>query len=348
MGSEERHPDPALSAELAQALPKLPRLGFYALLALLERMAPRATRLADARSPGEEPVRLRHDTSLAFSAGDVSCVEAVPTRGKSVAKLEVVSTFLGLTGGVTPLPAFFAEEMTGDDPEATRAAAFLDLFHHRFLSLLYRCVAKYRLAYESTSSADDAWSERALALAGLDRAADPAVRALPVDLLLRLTPLLVDGVRPARSLELAIEEALARALGGDGPKARVEQFVGAWVDLAEADRLSLGVRNHCLGRHAPLGGKSFVRSGVVRIHLNPLTARTHARLSAGGDLRQLVDAVVRLFTRDPIDYELVLNIGREQRPRLQLGRASSGRVGIDAWLGASPAPAAPATSVRLA
>ncbi len=307
---------------------RLPGLGFFALLSLFERLAPGEPRIAEANSPREERLRLHHDAALTFSAGDITAARLAPRPGGPGALLEVVTAFLGLTGSATPLPAYVAEEATGDDVEAERVRGFLDLFHHRLLSLLYRGVAKYLPSYEATARADDAWSGRALSLGGLSA---NRAGAVPPALLLRLTPLLADGARPARSLELALEVALGWALAPEAPRARVEQFVRAWVETDEPDRMALGARNCTLGVHAPLGRHMFVRGGFLRIHLAELSSRSHARL-ASGELRPLVAAVVELFVRDPADFELALDLERAQRPLFRLGRPTSGRLGVDSWL----------------
>jgi type VI secretion system protein ImpH len=344
--AQERQPAPALEAALGAALARLPELGFYALLSLFERLTPSEPRIGDANSPREERLRLCHDASLAFSPGDIAAVRLAPNPEAPGAILQVVTTFLGVTGAVAPLPDYMAEEATGEDAEAERVRDFLDLFHHRWLSLLYRGVAKYRPSDEATARADDAWSGRALALVGPGAT---RAQAVPPALLLRLAPLLVDGARPARSLELALEVALSWALGPkaptEAPTARVEQFARAWVEMEELDRMALGARNCALGIHAPLGRHMFARGGILRIHLAGLSSRSHARL-ASGELRQLLAAVVELFSRDPVDFELVLDLPPEQRPLLKLGRPSSGRLGVDSWLTCAPAaeaaaPAAP-------
>lgn len=325
---------PRAEALLWDALPRLPGLGFYALLSLFERLAPGEPRIGEAINPREERLRLSHDASLAFSAGDLSA-RLAPRPDSPGPQLEVVTAFLGLTGAVTPLPAYVAEEATGDDSDAERVCGFLDLFHHRLLSLLYRGVAKHRPACEATARADDAWSSRALALGGLGPG---RAGAIPAALLLRLAPLLADGARPARSLELALEVALGWALRPDAPHARVEQFVRAWVETDEPDRMALGSRNCTLGVHAPLGRHRYVRGGFLRIHLTGLSSRSHARL-ASGELRPLIAAVVELFSRDPADFELALDLERERRPLFRLGRAASGRLGVDSWLTCAPARA---------
>jgi type VI secretion system protein ImpH len=339
--AQERLPGLALEAALGPALARLPELGFYALLSLFERLVPEP-RIGDANSPREERLRLCHDASLAFSPGDIAAARLEPNPEAPGAILQVVTSFLGVTGAAAPLPDYLAEEATGDDPEAERVRGFLDLFHHRWLSLLYRGVAKYRPNDEATARADDGWSLRALALAGPGAT---RAQAVPPALLLRLTPLLVDGARPARSLELALEVALTWALSPEAPTARVEQFARAWVEMEELDRMALGSRNCALGVHAPLGRHRFARGGILRIHLAGLSSRSHARL-ASGELRQLLTAVVELFSRDPVDFELALDLPPEQRPLLKLGRPGSGRLGVDSWLTCAPAagaaaPAAP-------
>jgi len=298
VGPEERQPSPALEERLRRVLPRLAGLGFYPVLALVERVAGGKERLGEASDPHKEHVRLRHDASLAFPHADVSQVrletgEGAPPSGR----LEITATFLGLTGAVTPLPAYLAEEASGDEPEAVTARSYLDVFHHRLLSLLYRGIAKYRPTYEATTGANDTWSWRFLALSALEPLGAEERAALPKSVLLRLTPLLGDGARPVRSLELALEEALAWALrGNNGPRVRVEQFVGAWAELPEGDRTALGVRNHVLGRRARLGKRVFARGGTLRIHVSALSAESYARL-AGGKLDPLISAVVTMTQR---------------------------------------------------
>jgi predicted component of type VI protein secretion system len=162
--------------------------------------------------------------------------------------------------------------------------------------------------------------------------------------LLRLAPLLADESRPVRSLELALEEALRVALGEEALCARVEQFVRAWVQMTEPDRMALGERNCTLGRRAVLGRHMFVRGGFIRIHLTGLTSSSHARL-ASGELRERVGCVVRLFTRESSDFELALELERAQRPRFELGRPASGRIGFDAFVTCVPPAVAPSLSL---
>ena len=337
MATEERLPEDLVAAapQLAEAAA---RAGFYPLVALLERLTAGAARVGEAGPPGEEAIRFRHDPALTFSTGDVSRVSLreSPERAddpfspkRSV--FEVVTTFLGLTGAITPLPMYMVEELVQEAPGGSLRRDFLDLFHHRLLSLLYRLCSKYDLAGEHTTRTLDRWSLRLLALAGLDAYEDPLPTTLPAWRLLRLLPLLATHARTARTLEVAIEDVLAEELGG--ARVTVQQFMGAWVEIEPDQRMRLGVSNCELGRTSLVGSRIYDRSGRFQVRIAPLTQQAYRRLLPEGDLAPVVREVVAVFVRDPIDYTLELGLARDEAPSFQLSRSSPCRLGRDTWLG---------------
>ena len=151
----------------------------------------------------QEQIRFRHDPSLGFSSGDVSDVvlRQVPVQeDDELARrplFEVVTTFLGLTGSASPLPMYVAEEVAQEDPDRPVRREFLDLFHHRLLSLLFRIESRYRVTTELTSTCDDQWSRRILALAGFDTFEQAWPGKLPAWRMLRIAPILASYVLAA-------------------------------------------------------------------------------------------------------------------------------------------------------
>ena len=89
-------------------------------------------------------MRFRPLLSFAFPATDVERVERVGDGDGTRPPYRVTVNFLGLYGESSPLPAFLTEELMADDPEDSPRRDFLDLFHHRLVSLFYRCWQKYR------------------------------------------------------------------------------------------------------------------------------------------------------------------------------------------------------------
>jgi type VI secretion system protein ImpH len=334
MAPEERLPETFVEAarHLAEAAP---RLSFFQLVAYLERLTAGAARVGSVGPVNEEMIRFRHDPSLAFSSGDVSEVtlRRVPVRAEEPYArrplFEVVTHFLGLTGSVSPLPLYMAEEVAQEDPDHAARREFLDLFHHRLLALLYRIESKYRVTSEANGTHTDQWSRRLLALAGFDTYENAEPSRLPTWRLLRIVPVLASSARTAEKLETALEDVLGGQL--EGARVRVEQFVGRWVDIDA--RLQLGRNNHVLGKNTVLGGKYFDRMGKIKIHIAPLPPSVYRRMLPGGELLLQAREVVRLFLKDPLEYEFELGLTESVTQTFQLTNQQSAQLGRDTWLG---------------
>ncbi len=311
--------------------------GFFAVVAWLERLTVGAPRVGENGPYAREQLRFRHDPALTFSTADISGVHTERGRENPVDPLSapvdrfvVMTTFLGLTGAVTPLPPYLAEEVALEDPDAPRRRDFLDVFHHRVISLLYRLVARCDLAGEFRNDASDAWSKRLLAIGG---AAGPEVppTTLETHHLLRLSPLLSRRARTARGLELALADVLGQALGEAG--VAVEQFVGTWAMIDLPERMRLGVCNHSLGKSTVLGERMFDRAGKFRVVLGPFSDQRYRRFLADGDQLPRLREVVELFCRDPLELDLELTLMAGAAPVFRLGGEGTGaRLGHDTWL----------------
>lgn len=293
------------------------RTGFFALVSLLERVHADQVRIGGDGPPAQEGIRFRHDPSLAFPAGDVSAL--TPCRRGSGS--EVVTTFLGLTGVASPLPAYFWESVLDDDDSVHRARRdFLDIFHHRAVSLLYRSVVRYSPAREHRSDGDDVWVERALALAGLSYF-EP--QALSKAQLLRIVPLLVRRSRGANALRQAIEGVLRDDLDPE-TRVTVRECAGGWIPLAKDQQTALGSHNHILGRGMMLGGRAFDESGSFAIRIAPVGRETLPLLLEGGAALAKLREIVKLVLREPLDYEVELELAQAAHDPFVLGKATLG------------------------
>ena len=115
------------------------RFDFYQAMRLLECAFAESPRYGTARKLSEEPVRLSQEPSLSFSPA--SLCGFGNAADKRFHKLSV--RFFGLCGpnGALPLhlTEYIRERMRHHDDHTL--AAFLDIFHHRMLSLFYRAWA---------------------------------------------------------------------------------------------------------------------------------------------------------------------------------------------------------------
>jgi type VI secretion system protein ImpH len=312
------------------------RYDFFYTVGMMERLQPQAVRVGGNGPYDREAIRFRHDPSLAFKPGDIMKVEWVPAPQAPEDALEpkrfrfeLTTAFLGLTGTVSPMPLYLAEEVAQAQDGAVVKQDFLDLFHHRLISFVYRIGVKHDLAREYLKDATDSWSRRILALAGFDTWGGHTMKTIPPWRMLRLAPLLSSGVRSARTIELAIQDVCGHALGD--AQVRVETFAGGWSPLDGEQRMALGERNHALGLASVLGRECFDKSGKAVIAIGPLGANFRQFL-ADGDQYPVIVELLALLTDEPIVFEMRLDVNDDARPPFHLG-VTGARMGVDAWLG---------------
>jgi type VI secretion system protein ImpH len=311
---------------------------FFPLVSLLERMTADAVRIGGDGPPSREAIRFRHDSSLNFSTGDVesASIIRVPVdlenpHGATRPVVELVTTFLGLTGSISPLPMYIAEEVLHEDERGIRRD-FLDIFHHRLISVLYRSVMRYSLAREHRASDHDLWVDRVLAISGLDPEAFVPRSAIPRGKLLQLAPLVGRRGRGARdlqaSLRLLVDEHLT-----PGATLVVDEFAGGWVPVHNDQQCTLGLRNNVLGQDAMLGGKVYDRSGRFQIAIGPLDARGRDAFSLKGRGLRLLQEGVRLVVKESLDYDVELRVHASAAQRFRLHSRDPSRLGQTTRLG---------------
>src|SRR6185436_577784 len=90
--------------------------------------------------PGDEAVRFGCNPSLAFPPGDI---EELEKRADGPWRMTV--NFMGLVGHMGVLPHHYSRTVLGRERARDHALLdFLDVFHHRLISLFYRAWERYR------------------------------------------------------------------------------------------------------------------------------------------------------------------------------------------------------------
>ncbi len=338
--------DPAVRRLLSEAH----KFSFYVAVGMLERLSGGAVRVGGSGPYDAEAIRFRHDPNLTFSAGEVSWIRRAevprPPEARLEAKrhrFEITTSFLGLTGSVTPLPMYLAEEIAqAEDGDAIRGE-FLDVFHHRLISFVYRIGIKMDFAREYTQSGEDRWSRRVLAMCGFDGYDRWRLEHLQRWQILRLAPLLGSPVRSAHAITTALQDVLGVDLGR--AKVSMKQYSGGWSPLDAEQRMGLGQVNHRLGVDAVLGIECFDRAGKATVVIGPL-GDNFRRFLADGDLYPVICELLGVMMVEPLELELDLVLAPQARPPFNLGEPEGGRLGFDAWL-SSRAGAADETHLRV-
>lgn len=302
------------------------RFSFFQIVTLLEQYHRPAARVGHQGPAGAEVLRFRPDNSLAFPTSDVVDIERIPASDDRPARYRVTTSFLGLYGTTSPLPAFYTEDTLRLDPEEDTVRAFVDLFHHRLISLFYRCWTKYRFDVQFRENGKDEFSGRMFALIGLGTPGLLERTDLPVTRLLRYAGLLTQRSRPGSALEVILSDYF------EGVPIRILSFIGRWTTISKEQRLKLGKENCRLGLDATVGERVFGRNGQFRIVVGPVGYRTYLQFLPDGESYRSVEGLAALYLRDRLDFDLELQLRGEEVPPLRLTATDPARLGWTTWL----------------
>lgn len=297
---------------------------FFHALRRIEALHPHKPRIGRAARPVDEPVRFGQEPSLSFAPTTLASFQR-PDGNSAQARLEV--RFFGLLGPNGPLPLHLTEYarerlIHADDLTFAR---FLDIFHHRFISLFYRAWSQAQPTESLDRPRDDRFSSYVAAPLGLGM---PALRnrdAVNDHAKLFHSGLLSRGVRNADGLA-AILTGFFRV------SVRVEQFIGHWLALPTHDRTRVGVAaTASLGRGAMLGGQIWDRQHKFRLRIGPLTLAQYESFLPGGSAIGKIVAWVRLYLSFEMDWDMRLVLLKAEVPQVRLRQY--GRLGWTTWLG---------------
>jgi len=303
------------------------RFSFFQAVRLLEAARPEAAPIGTAGPARDEALRLRPHAGFDFPPSDLVTIREVDGKGAAGPRTELTTAFLGLYGADSPLPAYFTEAILWDD-ESGRRRDFLDIFHHRLLSLLYRAWLKPRYPLQFRPGGGDRLSRMLLGLVGLATPGSGAAAGLPPIHLLHFAGLL--GRHPHSATDLA--HLLSDELGGVA--VRVEECRLRWVSIPPPQQCCLGSGAARLGDGAVAGSRIPDRAGMFGVEIGPVGYDAFVELLPGGERLAACVALIHLAVTDPLAHEINLHLRQEEVPPLRLGATDpEPRLGWTTWLG---------------
>jgi type VI secretion system protein ImpH len=302
---------------------------FFALLRRIDALRPQAPRTGQASRPSQEVLRLGQVPELDFAPAALSSLEV---RDGLPARLGV--RFFGLLGPQGPMPLHFTEyvrERSHQHGDST-LTHFLNLFHHRLLSLFYRAWAQAQPTVHLDRK-DDRYTTWLSSAAGLPAAGDvlsPAALAFHAGQLANRT---------------RHPEALCKVLRQQFQvPVALQAHVGQWLAIGAQDHSRLGhaanrpersqIPMAALGRAANAGHKVWDRQYKFRLHLGPLTLAQYQRYLPAGDAFKPLLIWVKTLSGPDLRWDLQLSLQPQERPAPRLGQAV--QLGLTTWLGRRP------------
>lgn len=299
------------------------RFDFFQAVRLLENAYPQRPRIGESLLPRDDAVRFMQEPELIFEPTTLGAY--TPAGDGRAARLAV--KFFGLLGPHGPLPTHLTEYVrdrarNANDPTFAR---FLDVFHHRMVSLFYRAWANAQPAVSLDRPARDRFSVYVGTVFGLGESASRDRDAVPDFAKLHFAGVLAAPTRSAAGLQLVLSRFFELPV-------RIEQWVGHWMALPKETltRLGAGDGSARLGVSTVVGARVWDCQHKFRVVVGPLAFADYERFLPGGDsLARLADWL-RNYVRDGLDWDVNLQLRQPDVPRLKLG--AHARLGYTSWL----------------
>ena len=327
METEKRKPRAGLEKRLFE---EFYRFSFFEAVRLLEEDSPDKKPLGTTLNPAEEPVRFSVKPGFSFPPSDIAHLEQ--PSGKGRARMDVA--FLGLIGPSGVLPYWYNELAV----ERVRLkdhtlVDFLDLFHHRLLSLFYLAWKRTSLPANYRQGALDRLSWYLFCLIGLGTDNLRGKIGLAEESLLYCAGLLNRRVPSAAALEAAV------AYMAD-THVEVHQFIERMIPLDPGDCTQLGAANAVLGESIVSGFFARECQSKFRIHLGPMGYRRFLSLLPSGDVLRPLFSFVRYMVGIEYEFEIRVFLKAREVPMCKIGDRSpeSPRLGWSTWVASPGAP----------
>jgi type VI secretion system protein ImpH len=301
-----------LNGDPAQRLERVLReeptsFSFFQAVRLLGRLYPERAAVGGWADPGDEVARFGVSTSLGFPASEIHALTLPDLEDDDDgAPARFVVNFFGLTGPMGVLPHVYTEHA------AVRARArdtafrdFLDLFHHRALSLFYLAWERGHFAIAAEAGREDRLYDHLLDLAGFGL---PGMRRrLPIrdESIAFYAGLLVQRTRPADGLARLVADYF-------DVEVTIDQFVGEWRRVGGSGQSTLGVdaMPAQLG-FGVLGDAVWDPQARVRLRLGPLTRAQFDAFLPGGTHHEALRTLARLYADEQVGVDAQLVLARD-------------------------------------
>ncbi|MBO9647902.1 MAG: type VI secretion system baseplate subunit TssG [Variovorax sp.] len=316
------------------------KFSFTTLMRRLGAVHSNQPRIGLASRPQQEPFRLGQTAALTFAPREIAEV-ALPLadvessgmgapharRGNNPAVPTVQLYGLGLLGPNGPLPLHYTEwvrERAENYNDGT-LANFLDIFHHRYLTHMYRAWAQSQSAAGLDRPDDETFSRYVARLTGHD----------PSEIRESMLP---SHARLAASTHLTREarnpDGLAGTLGRYfAVPVQLQEFVMHWIRIDEEDQTHLGKphTSSVMGMGAIAGEVVADRQNKFRLVLGPLSLEQYLRFTPQGKDLPLLVEWVRGFIGYEFVWEVELRVRNDSAPPARL--EDKEKLGWSTWLG---------------
>lgn len=299
---------------------------FFELVRRIERARRDFPRLGKALRPDRENVRFGQTPYLRFPSTDVS--DITPLTGDVEAL--IMTYFFGLLGVNGPMPLEFTNYVFQRSHNCYDQTwrRFLDIIHHRFLTLFYRAWATNEQAVSFDRFDDDGITDIIRALAGTPPDMPTENTDMPY-----LTANYASHFGTYVKSRSSLEEILRGVLKID---LKIRDHVTASYDIPSEAWCQLGNRfTAVLGKNMQLGRSYLSATREFEIQIGPVSFDECRNWLPGSIGFDRISRIIMRYLDRPLDYTIKFTINGATVPFAALGDAASAQLGRNCWLGRS-------------
>lgn len=301
------------------------RFSFFRAVHLLESILPEANKLGETLDPEDEAVRFSVQPGFVFPASDIANLKSGDKGGPPIMEVP----FLGLIGPSGVLPQWYNDLALERAREKDMSLSdFLDLFHHRFISLFYLAWKKYNFPENHVPGAKDDLSMHFLSLIGLGTPGLLGTVGLTEEPLIFYSGYLSKQIPSVVAIESTVEFFA-------GTKTKIDQLIERSLPLNPEDWTLIGRANSELGISTTCGSTFRESQTKFRVNLGPVGFRDFIRFLPDGDMLEPVFSLVEYMVGVEYDFDVRIRLKRHDVPLCCIGQSAgtdSGRLGWSTWL----------------
>jgi type VI secretion system protein ImpH len=267
-------------------------------------------------------VKFNQNPGLKYFTSDINRCRI----NKKKEKIEVITNFVGLLGTNGVMPYFLTEHILEQLRNKNLALLdFLNIFHHRMISFLYRAWAINNQIVSYEKGKYDYFSSYLCSLTGHNYKLHNTNSSLHYDFKLYFAGHFIQAAASEEVIESIIREYF-------NIPASVEPFVAQWLELPEDSLVELGLSENTgtIGRNTFMGDKIWNCTSKFRVILGPMSAERYNSLLPGTKSFTQLREIIKLISPVELQYDLQFIIEADEVPFIDGSFPS--QLGYNSWL----------------
>ncbi|MCQ2914185.1 MAG: type VI secretion system baseplate subunit TssG [Alphaproteobacteria bacterium] len=297
---------------------------FFELVRRFEQNYKDLPRIGCAKRPTQEKIRFGQAPFLNFPANNISEIRT----DKGYCDAIIMTYFFGLLGVNGPMPLEFTNyvfQRSHNFYDQTWRR-FLDIIHHRMITLFYYAWAKNEQAVSFDRKDDDLITTIIKSLAGVSSKNEDVN-----DDLYYLSAGNCNFFGSFIKSKTGLEQVLRGFFHSD---IRVKEFVPFMYPIPEQHRCKLGnFETSILGNNIQIGRSYMTISKKFKIFIGPCDFNFSKDFMPGFKKFELLIRIINKYLSRPYDYDIDLEINSKTLPKAKLGDVNASTLGYNCWLG---------------